>query len=1171
MKDSFISYIQDRFGKAQFDPPEIREARKAYIEGRINKIKEILGDRERKFKLVTIRQTDCDDSLYLRQVYTYPDSEIGNIEEWSRKRSYQCREIKSAIEGIKEDCLEKDFGDEDKELDSYFFTALHILGTVNINDPELQLHNDSFMRRIEVLYKELKGHTDYSNQVCLFSVQLHKPDDGSDIYRISRIFAAYFDFEEDVGSCRAHLNQLHDEIRKLFSELDAIRTMESNLFKAQGMAFVAELNQIFLNPSLAPADKISFMLERLKMLLDNHVKQHFIGAQYDENAIDIYYVALTYEQSETKENHLTPLFQIYPHCYRKSYPLAAYRIAHQDFPSMVKYLLRHYFQVNIGQPDGYELVMGKSAVDNFKSDLGQSAISIDSNFIEKIFKEVDTEHDQYDVANKIFQNHHDQLFVRRPVSNGHGVGAANDSLAGHYHHRIGQISEKLWNKLNLDVKTKHDNDTDVFTNSMMAFVIEGHKLGINVGSKKLCKQLPRAVLAIESKYYDAFTYSERKTMREVVIFISTLVRSIFHENSLLNYRRKLSDAYKKYVPTGYSNATDAGYKQELMARLLLASMAIDVKIARIILESIECYSTASKPLRDFFSPRHIKIFKKYFQEVLDNTEIDDEDVKSSKIVNDRIFSRLYNATAYISRRDVHDEYISLAVQELEVFIGLIEAMPNNFAWAGYAPSIAEAFGDRSEKTTPSFGLMTPGFSGSHLYMAIVKGEIQQVAKLSSLRDLEKELKKYREFVRYRLLLAARTPSNGMAFDSTGDFGRGTYSIMPSSLPSDYSHRTYGVLISDLVSAFSGADAKDQINQSQTVETLINHVFKVLMSERRSDLKVSSSKICISLKNLFSKSLTLWRKVDVPQKVGLPQPIAKIVVDTLRLKPSDKVRAHYEELIKGNKASPLSYLKSNFYLECIDIDSMIAPYDLPIVIDNPDHEQYKNYIVHGDLNARNVIWAAAIDHYVLIDFEHTTYGIWGSDQLRLIVNLLVDLPSELTRDYLFSEDSNLHRDKLFREISLGVDWLLRSFTTIVSANHVSDAKLIPILNAVLKTIAVRSKLGLSDEQKSLQAYILSLTILKELEYSILSVKMVLKRYAPHSDFIKHLNINITENIIINSDLFAALVSLYGYGNNTTSSTDLQNSKIMLVEKSAIARYMIALRLSIGLTRGTGSST
>ena len=1173
MKDSFISYIQDRFGKIQLDPSEVREARQAYIDSRLSEVKEIIGIKGDAVKLLTIRQTDCDDSLYLRQVYAYPDSQVKNLEDWSRERAYQCSNADNAVNGIEKSNLVEDVVGDDNESNCYFFTALHRLGTIDIDSSKSYPHSESFVRRIEKLYRDLNGNSDCTSHTCLFSVQLHELNDKNNkTYKISRIFAVYFDAHGCIWTDSEKLKQLHFTLKKIFGELDTIRELEANLFKSQGMTLAIELNDIFLNYDFAPADKISFMIERLKLFLNNHVKQHFIGAEYDKSAVDIYYVAITYEQNKADKNCLMPLFQIYPHCYRKSYPIASYKIAHQSFPSIAKYLLRHYFQANIGKTDGCEFAMGKYAFDSFYNDLNQSSISIDDNFTEVTFKDIDASHDRVEVAHKIFSNYNDQLFARRPIKSENNASASDANVF--QSSRVGQVDEKFWDGLNLDVKYKPNDTQNEQADSIMAFVIEGQKLGKRRTNRKIYRQLPRAILAVESKYYDAFTHSEREALREIITSIAILVRNIFHENSLLNYRSKLSDAYKVYVPAEYS--TTKVSLEGIIARFLLASMAIDAEIAEDILDSLNSDGGAQgKITKKIFKRKHIELFRSYFKNVLGSTKIVDDEVKSSKIVNDRIFSRLYNATTYVNLSKVRRKYTSLKEEDLASFVTFIEAMPNNFAWAGYAPSIAEAFGDRSEETTPFFELMTPGFSGSHLYMAIVKGEIQQVAKLSSLRDLRKELKKYRQFVRYRLLSAARTPLNGMSFDSTGELGKDMESMASRLVPEDYDQKSYGVLISDLVSAFSGTDSKDQGNQSQIVESLLQHVHYVIVNSSGTLVKIDVNEICRALKDLFIKSLALWRGVDdVPQQIIDLSP-AKVIIDTLRLQPSESAEAHYKKLINGDKKSKISYLKSKLLLECVTAKRLASLYTEGPAIRNRDRAQYQKYIVHGDLNARNIVWAAAIDHYVLIDFEHTNYGVWGSDQFRLVVNLLVELPSELMSGTALSDV----RDNVFVEIDLGVNWLLEIANWLLEGIGAlpfeggdRDGMIVKIFKAVLCTIVIDPEKELSMEQKQIWKHMLVFTILKELEYSVLSVKTILKRHESNSDFIKEINSIIKKNIINEANLILALRHLYCESSNiSASSADdsagaaLQANKIISVEKAAIARYMIALSLFLGIEK------
>ena len=81
---------------------------------------------------------------------------------------------------------------------------------------------------------------------------------------------------------------------------------------------------------------------------------------------------------------------------------------------------------------------------------------------------------------------------------------------------------------------------------------------------------------------------------------------------------------------------------------------------------------------------------------------------------------------------------------------------------------------------------------------------------------------------------------------------------------------------------------------------------------------------------------------------------------------------------------------------------------------PDIKQpavFTRSVVHGDLNANNLTWAKDYKRFFLIDFEHTTIGFQGADQLKLVASLICEGVSDARRRRRLDEREKTEPDNL----------------------------------------------------------------------------------------------------------------------------------------------------------------
>jgi hypothetical protein len=620
------------------------------------------------------------------------------------------------------------------------------------------------------------------------------------------------------------------------------------------------------------------------------------------------------------------------------------------------------------------------------------------------------------------------------------------------------------------------------------------------------------VLVIEGQREELFSKAERESLRVVAIAFSSLVRHCFHDNSLLDYRRPLSTAYERF----FSNTSDK--KKARLSRFLLSSMAVDVMLLTKI--------------KDELKNRHTKLpnnLDSVLEEVFKDTESDDASTSDSN-VNDKLRERFERALRF-AEKTANTGYGS-RYEIVPKLVDFIEACPRNFAWAGYVPSLAQALGDRAEQTPPKFKLMSPGFSASGLYMAVVRSQIRQVAKLASLRKLDQEHRNYRSFVRYKLVIAARMANNAIAFDSRGSKGQeqGSDENDTFSPGRDYKEHCYGVLVSDLASARK-LDANANNANNNRVRTLQDLAWDAVINTGPADRNVSLPDIKEAIKKLFGNNLGHWFLSDGDEAPNLRDGAWHGLARAFRLNYDKRldhhsdgeparsgttdfsIREHFKGLLEEDNDFRIfkSVIRDNTeektkneikqkvrdaVLDAKRLFDLIKHKDLGSLPSSENLVAWYGSIVHGDLNARNLVWAGPINHLVMIDFEHTTDGLMGVDQARLAVNLVVDHMASYSADLRNGDEAILPAQ--IEAVAKAADYLVQcvAFGRLPEvAPEVSvqegSAALTKIVQTVLfsaeefydKTAAGEDRDTDHDSVKGILVHALAMALVKEYEYGV----------------------------------------------------------------------------------------
>jgi len=1025
--DAFDYFLKERLEKRTASEDELLDIRATYFEERTRGIVEaLIGDANaslsfneflnaNQVSIVTVRRAFNRDSILLKPVATFPTKFLPIAHDFAKQLAPQTfQSCAESLEGIGEQTIDKSNG----KGDCVYFSAVY---KTRGGTSFAKRKSGKFSDRIDVAFERMRSSKPkkfVTGATCFFSVSALPYNDRNTGkllgYRIAQIVAIYFADGAEIDD--DNRKTAHDLCRSMFEEHDRIRELEENLFVLEGHELTASLQPLFLDADIAPADKVAFAVEKLKLFLKRHLHSHYPDPNPAEHDTAVYFISLAYEVPDRdKKEEIVPTFQVYPHVYRRDLAFGSFLIGHPTRPAISKYLLRKYLSQEQTKT-GAELKFLIGA-QNFDPQRPQPA-KIHERFRKHLFKQVDkvvakAQKDKREGIEFLVNGEADQVYLSK--ANGDKVDA-------------------VWNELNVNVgdggaKTdKQDEAPAVRPNkSILAFVIEGHDIGKQRDAEAavVYKQLPRAILAVESTHEEMLSEKERDSMRQIAKSISHLVRHVFHDNTLLDYRRQLSIAYEDYVPH-QSGDDDAS----LGERLILSAMSIDVSLLEDIQRDAEVYG---------FERAVTDEIKRIYDDAFSGTAIDDDIISRDELVKERIEQRFEGAVSYLMDKGIPSQEA----------VDFLEACPRNFAWAGYAPSLAQALGDRADHKPPRFTLMSPGFSASGLYMAVVKGEIRQVAKLSRVDKLMKERENYRQHVRYKVLVAARSPVNAFAFDSKGVNGKdaGESDADTFCPDKDYSKECYGVLVADLASS-KKLDPQKSDNSHQRLDgdvpevaTFLDRIVEIVDTDDEQPF----IEVVQSLRALFENNFGHWVSTKVPgnNKVILQLRGAfrldyenklgerlneEHELRLANLKKSQEIpeketplngridrewtELAFKRLGEGADLSLVEHERGLFPLEITEKDQKkhrnnhicvppkeIATFCCDRLVSkrglNSREKQSLLSIAHRDLNAQNIVWAGPIQSFMMIDFEHTGKGYWGMDQARLAVNTVVDFLSKST--------------------------------------------------------------------------------------------------------------------------------------------------------------------------------
>jgi len=768
----------------------------------------------------------------------------------------------------------------------------------------------------------------------------------------------------------ANLDKNGHEISKLIGELfqaiDIIKSNDIKAFRGDSLRLVSDLIPVFQNKLITPAKKMSFLLTGLQNLLE----QHLVGIDYSESSLEngvplVYFISTTYTRPMNDSDGYFPNFNIYPPFFENQSPLGTCLISHRDSPTITKMLLKDYF-------DNSTVFADQGSVET-SSDKVRLPLSFSKLFHGK----------RHDYKKNTSGKLRDRIY-----------------LTSHKH-------PKSWMALNRNVRIDEEP-----AQSLVAYVIEGAETAPN--SAKNERFLPKGILAFESSVVDGFSPSDIEVLAEIAERTAPLIRSISNDSSSIDYENVLASTFLADIETSLGGSDQPTLT---LGHFLFQLVRIDAKSYNDIIKHLisENYPQVAKII-GIEKENLIKI-----QETHQNILISQEDPNVSKDKSeDEILIK--RRTMFLSS--------SSQLKELYKEIGpdivykFFEACPSNFVWSSYMRSVANALADRRLVENPILTRIGAGFSAFDVYAATVSGELRQVIKLSRGSDLIKERENYRNFVRYKLPLAARIPHEGFAFDSNGDIDSSGYSGK-SLVDRDHQSSTFGALVSDLI---DGAGGKDDELAKSYLEYLLT-IFRdrpsiaTDSSEELAAIDEIVKPIRTALKFNFGSNYANWRNLNsVSQKKSrniikpntrLPNVIKGI--NGFRISPTDdpsKLRKVFRKTSKLDRTSAIvRILEGMYHWQQNALNQYVAETDafnfssLKDVTDKIDGKllstkhsigvltDRRRCIAHRDLNARNLAWAHHIGRLVPIDFEHVGYSVWGIDQAKLVMSTVTELHSE----------------------------------------------------------------------------------------------------------------------------------------------------------------------------------
>jgi hypothetical protein len=1053
-------WLSDRLAQGNNDKIEpIAELQNRFIVSALAPIKSALGLGMEGRLLITVRSSFCGNTDYIRPVFSQPRS----LTEYLRNNQNPFKlPRRGAFVGV-----DHSVPSNDAELDSnsLFLASHRIIEPADVKD-----RNECFSCRVYDFLSQVKSKAraavlreTAAEATHVFFAGRTRPGGDASHLRLAHLLALYYRRASHLPEIdETQLTSLLEQVKHLFDGLDLIAQIDAQLFEADGLKLVTELLPEYARDDVAFADKVSFTIERLKLLF----KGHMIGRHGSDNAkyadpnklkmeqlvegrdsmdpsiktsgvedtdSKIFYLAASFEKGKVQDGlaTVTPRLRLYPQCYSTDPELmkVAYRVAHRNIRNSTELLLWYYLQKT-----------------RITATSLRALNQVEKTEIEEVKLADDFRHayEPKDVATQEMQicfPTADCLTLSRSLS-----------------------PEHLWEP--------YQHSTSDAVKSIAAFVIEGnllHEHGATPNSPSF-RYLPRGVIAIESPFEDGFSDSDIESLRRVVSGIASLIRTISHHHSPIDYRLQIPQTYMNVYYGAWRNPSKfkekAVFPETLEKEATITEEHLKNRIQRFLFFTqkidgsvlIDVVKMAKKnPAEWNVSEKTIKLVSALTRRNKENWKPKNEHPNPRE--RGEILTRRMNDVLDFLRslfdKPGKQDFLQLLSDDSLHFL---EAVPENFTWCSYLTCLSQILGDRLTPGSDTLILsrMMPGFSASGMFIARISGQLRQIVKLSSAKKVAQELENYRKWVRYRLINAAKIPVSAFAFETMGHLGRqhGLAKKMAFSFK-DVAEDADGILVSDLVSG--------EFDSKSKIRTLLDSIALAVLSHKASGGADDPFKdippldeILSHIRDVFGEYSQLWRK-DVVPRLATPKDHSRQLTTA----------ACYRLLEDREKEEAEKALSS--VLEAARArGAVVGPLELDKLSDINGRDdtlpEIEAGIIHGDLNARNLTWSQGLRAFFLIDFEHTDIGLRGADQFRLCVNIIVELVSAATalcdnrleeRDHVILCENLIEAEKMLCSFQkeLFVAGQNVSGKTIVLAVDTSGkaGPLTKIIHCILKTV------------------------------------------------------------------------------------------------------------------------
>jgi hypothetical protein len=846
---------------------------------------------------------------------------------------------------------------------------------------------------------------------------------------------------EEVVAPETELGML---ISQMFHALEISDEEDKKDFERDGLALVAELIPALTNPKTAPSDAVSYFLKRMGDI----VSKHMLG--FDARHTWVRFVAI--DTVFERGNKLRPQFHVFPHhatAQSTRTAIGSFLISHPRRPATVKLILRQWARAN--------------------------RIHLTAE-TENIFSDLMVRMAEYDVEIG-------------------GVCVSEDD------------NREEWARLNLDIIEA----SDLRTRCTLGFVVE-----TEVGGRKV----PYAIIAFESDIPDAFSKQDARRFRGLINACADLLLGLRLSSSGFDIKAKIR---RPFSDSSTLPAIDGGKE---FGQYCFELMRIDKVLLDAVINSDEpriwqaaelapgqsVDLTREEALKYIYEPLNVKGLE--MPGDLDDVAQDKggEWIRFDKILRRRqLWIRANEQRLYEIWED------SKVATKIYDFLTNI---PSNIVWHCYLSAIPRAIAERtipandddelrsvfpavgdaaSQNVNPTFQVMQHG-GRSALAMFVFStatNQFRQIIKLSDHERIGMEADNYRKYVRYQVPLSARMPMSGKAYEGDGNTLESTRKIGDM----DVSGRSFGALMSDLIAE---ADSRARpVTFLRRVVTIIEESAPPAGGKKKNkgELRAMIASFEAAIHYQFENNTRRWRELapntnwygenTVMAAVRAVTRITSDGEDKLRTLTSwfdgDSVpQTLFRSLAEHLTSAPFSALSEQLgqvERRPLDVDMIDAP--------------KLGSIIHGDLNARNLVWSQDYVKFFMIDYERVGLGFYGADQLRLAFALLSDLTVEAyeadnllptAREARVQQQVNWF-DTLLADLNAGITHLVKIVRRVEEASDLSNFKFDPMPEPTVTGAAIAAILNekmFSKGSRNFWLFAITMTAAKQLEYAVRDV-------------------------------------------------------------------------------------